>query len=191
VRVSLRGERVIRRFFGRAMVMVAGKRASPRTSAPLDDDERCRVLVQAVSAGDSFVRRKEARQGTSHRRQRPSLHRPVPRRSHSIVFVAVPARVSVAGRARTKAAVLLLARVFDDRNEGAPSGQCLCGQCRLPLRGVSTTTNGASTSPSRSKKQRRWIEGFRRSRAAGLSSWIGEGSARRSNGSAVVRVTLR
>jgi len=186
VRVSLRGERVIRRFFGRAMVMVAGRRASPRTSAPLDDDERCRVLVQAVSAGDSFVRRKEARQGTSHRRQRSSLHRPVPRRSHSIVFVAVPARVAVAGRARTKAAVLLLARVFDDRNEGAPSGQC-----RLPLRGVSTTTNGASTSPSRSKKQRRWIEGFRRLGAAGLSSWIGEGSARRSNGSAVVRVTLR
>lgn len=46
----------------------------------------------------------------------------VPSRSHSIAFVALPARAAVAGRARTKAAVLLLACVFDDRNEGAPSG---------------------------------------------------------------------
>jgi hypothetical protein len=67
----------------------------------------------------------------------------------------------------------------------------LYGQCCLPLRGGSISTNGASTSPSRSNKQRRWIEGFRRLGAAGLSSWIGEGNARRSNGSTVVRAILR
>lgn len=71
--------------------------------------------------------------------KRAGLHRSLPSRSHSSVFVALPARAVVTGRARTKAAVLLLACVFDDRNEEARSGQCC-----VPLRGGSTTTKRAS-----------------------------------------------
>jgi len=112
------------------------------------------VLVQAVSSGDSFVRRKEARHWSCHRRQRARLHGRVPSRSHSIVFAVLPARVSIAGRARTKAAVLLLACVFDDRNEGASSGDAsmgmplrayLYGQFGLSSRRGRTTTKRAST----------------------------------------------
>jgi hypothetical protein len=75
----------------------------------------------------------------------PSPARPAPLASS--VFVALPARAAVTGRARTKAAVLLLACVFDDRNE-----RSTFGSMRSPFTGRRYITNGASTSPSRSNK---------------------------------------
>jgi len=123
VRVALRGARVTRRFFGRAMVMVAGSARVSRSPAPPHDDERCRESeLRCIFDGLPPKKGKAAKPPAPPAKGAPS--RVLPEPLAKPLIRGVPSQGPVTGRARMNGNGFVLACSVDDRSEGAPSGHC-------------------------------------------------------------------